>query len=490
MTMTTTTTTTTTGTGTILVYAIHNGVPWWRGVGAHLGFDDVKIVSCIRGDGDFPLVAQFYPAYRRFYAARTAETTLIDAATLDDVIARCRVLRWLPRRKATAMALAMAEAMSDVLDKAAPRVVVSWPIDRYVSDILAQLALQRGIPYFELIGSPLLGRSLLTYRGQDVDVAQPHDAAAIESARMELSGPLFTPPLPAKARKYSLARFWKIFGYFKLRGIAFKAISIAKRDPLNLHYLDSQSFLGHKPGLRDYRAVTGADRDWRARYTAVPREKRLFIPLQVFPEASIDYWIADPGLVAHEDVLVEVAGAFSRAGYAVCVKDHPLQFGFRQVALLDRLRAITGVSVAPYDVDSKDILALTAVTFTCTGTLAMQSTMLGLTAIAAESYCTTTEDFVLLRDRGGIAELPARVAAYGAGPPMAERQARLAAKLYRASFPGDYMTVIGFRAHSDHAPLAEIGRNLGDALRRACAAHAARPEAGPGDAIASLATVD
>jgi hypothetical protein len=476
-------------TGTILVYAIHNGEPWWRGVGAHLGYNKVRIVSCIRGDGDFPVVEQFYPAYRRFYRARTTQTPLLDTATIDEVIARCRVLRWLPRRKAVAMALAMAEVMSGVLDMAAPSVVTSWPIDRYVTDILARLALRRGIPYFELIGSPLLGRSLLTYRGQDVDVAQPHNADAIEAARLELSGPLFTPPLPAKARKFSLARFWKTFGYFKLRGIAFKAISIAKRDLLNLHYLDAQSFLGHKPHLRDYRAVTGADHDWRERFTAVPREKRLFIPLQVFPEASIDYWIEDLGLVAHEHVLVEVAEAFSRVGYAVCVKDHPLQFGFRQVALLDQLRRISGVSVAPYDVDSKDILALTAVTFTCTGTLAMQSAMLGLTAIAADSYCATTEDFVLLRDRGGIADLPTRVAAFGAGPPMAERQARLAAKLYRSSFPGDYMTVVGFRAHSDHSPLAEIGRYLGDALRRAAATHAGGHDA-QCDPIASLAAVD
>jgi hypothetical protein len=471
-------------TGTVLVYSIHNGEPWWRGVGAHVGFKDVRIVSCIRGDGDFPVVERFYPAYRRFYREGTAETALLDAATIGEVIERCRVLRWLPRRKAVAMALAMAEAMSEVLDLAAPSVVTSWPIDRYVSDILARLARRRGIPYFELIGSPLLGRSLLTYLGQDVDVAQPHDADAIEAARLELSGPLFTPPLPAKARKFSLMRFWKTFGYFKLRGLAFRAISIAKRDPLNLHYLDSQSFLGHKPRLRDVRAVTGANRDWRERFTAVPREKRLFIPLQVFPEASIDYWIADLKLVEHEDVLVEVAETFARAGYAICVKDHPLQFGFRQVALLDRLRSIANVSVAPYEVDSKDILALTAVTFTCTGTLAMQSAMLGLTAIAAESYCATNEDFILLRDRAEIANLPVRVEAFGEGPPIAERQARLAAKLYRSSFPGDYMTVVGFRAHSDHSPLAGIGRNLGDALRRASAAHA------KADRIASPVTVD
>lgn len=453
--------------GTVLAYAIHNGEPWWRGVGEHLGYEAVKIATSMRGEGDFPVVARFYPAYRRFRRSGVGGSVLMDAATVGDVIARCRVLRWLDRRKATAMVLAMAEVMDGVLTEADPVVVVSWPIDHYVSDVLARRALARGIPYFEIIGAPLFGRTLLTYRGQAVDEPTDADPAAIEAARLELAGPLFTPPLPNKARKYTLARFWKIFAYFRLRALVFKALSIVKRDPLNFHYLESQSFLGHKPRLRDHRAVTGLDEDWRARFEAAPRQKRLFIPLQVFPEASIDYWIEDVRLIEHEDLLVEVAQAFSRAGYAICVKDHPLQFGFRQMALLDRLRAIPNVAIAPYTVDSKDILALTAVTFTCTGTLAMQSAMLGLTPIATPSYCSTEEDFVLLKSRADAVRMPEIVAAFAPGTTPEERQERLAAKLYRSSFPGDYMTVVGFRAHSDHAPLAELGRNIGAALNRA-----------------------
>lgn len=478
--------------GAVLAYAIHNGEPWWRGVGAHLGYEALQIVSCMRGEGDFPVVEQFYPAYRRLFKAGATQSALLDAAAIDEIIARCRVLRWLPRARAAAMALAMAEVMDDVLARAAPAVVVSWPIDRYVSDILARRALARNIPYFEIIGSPLLGRTLLTYRGRAVDDGLPADAADVEAARLELAGPLFTPPLPAKARRYTLARFWKIFAYFRLRGLVFRAFSLLKRDPLNLHYLDSQAFLGHKPRIRDHRAVTGLDADWRAKFEAVPRDKRLFIPLQVFPEASIDYWIEDVKLIEHEDLLVEVAEAFSRAGYAICVKDHPLQFGFRQVALLDRLRAIRGVTVAPYTVDSKDILALTAVTFTCTGTLAMQSAMLGLTAIATESYCSTDEDFVLLRQRADAARLPEMVAAFRNDSSAEERQARIAAKLRRSSFAGDYMTVVGFRAHSDHAPLAELGRNIGEALHRAGSAGADWHglKQGQKAAIASLAQVD
>ena len=452
--------------GTVLAYTIHNGVPWWRHVGNALGFANFKIVSCIRGDGDFPIVDEFYRAYRRLRREGATGSELLSAAELDDVIARCRVLRWLPRAKAAAMALAMTEVMDGVLDAVRPVSVVSWPIDRYVSDVLARRALARGIPYFEITESPLLGRTMMIYRGQSVEQESAIDAGAVETARVELTSPLFTPPIIRQRRKFTAARFWKMFGYFRLRGLAFKAISIAKRDPLNLHYLDAQAFLGHKPRIGDYRVLGRPDADWQATYENVPRERRLFLPLQVFPEASIDYWIDDLGLVQHEDLLVEIAETFARAGYTICVKDHPLQFGFRQLGLIDRLRAIENVTFAPYDVNANDVLALTGVTFTCTGTLGMQSAMLGLKAVAVESYCSTKEDFVLIAKRADVAGLPARVAAFANDGPVEARQSRIAAKLLRSSFPGDFISIVGFREHSDPAPLFELAANLGDALHR------------------------
>jgi hypothetical protein len=452
--------------GTVLAYTIHNGEPWWRHVGNALGFEDFKIVSCIRGDGDFPLVDDFYPAFRRLLRERATQSDFLSASELDDVIARCRVLRWLPRAKAAAMALAMAEVMDAVLETVKPVSVVSWPIDRYVSDVLARRALAQGIPYFEITESPLLGRTMMIYRGQSVEQADTLDADAVEAARVELTSPLFTPPIIRQRRKYTAGRFWKMFGYFRLRGIAFKAISLIKRDPLNLHYVDAQAFLGHKPRLGDYRVLGRPDADWKAVYESVPRERRLFLPLQVFPEASIDYWINDLGLVQHEDLLVDIAETFSRAGYVICVKDHPLQFGFRQLGLIDRLKAVPNVTFAPYDVNANDILARTGVTFTCTGTLGMQSSMIGLKAVAVESYCSTKEDFVLISKRADVAGLPARVAAFANDGPLEARQSRIAAKLLRSSFPGDFISIVGFRAHSDPAALFELAANLGEALHR------------------------
>ena len=66
---------------------------------------------------------------------------------------------------------------------------------------------------------------------------------------------------------------------------------------------------------------------WGARLAEVPRERRVFLGLQLFPEASMDYWLKSPDMLAHDDVLVRYCEVLGAAGYRIFVKDHPLKFG-------------------------------------------------------------------------------------------------------------------------------------------------------------------
>ena len=112
---------------------------------------------------------------------------------------------------------------------------------------------------------------------------------------------------------------------------------------------------------------------WRRKLESVPRERRALFGLQLFPEASIDYWIGNVDLIDHENLVVRAARAFCEAGFTVVVKDHPLQFGFRQTELIDRLRALSSVIMVPYDVTGNEVLALCGVNFTFTGTMGLQA---------------------------------------------------------------------------------------------------------------------
>lgn len=448
----------------ILIYAIHRSYPWWREVGKNLGYGEAIVASCIRGDGDIDVVDDFYAAYHRLTREGAQESTLLSVAQLDDVIARCRVLRWLPRNQAAAMAMAMAEAFDKVLSTVNPGAILSFPIDRYVSDVLERLAKARGIPYIELTPGVVPGTSMLLYRGKLITrMAEPSEEE-IEATTKIIANPVYIPSyLPSKAR-YSRAKFLKVLGYFKLRGCVFKAISLAKRDPLNLHYLDAQAFLGHKPKWRDIRITRMLEDDWRKRIDNYPVDRRLFIGLPLFPEASIDYWIEPLEMIQFEDLVVEVATAMAASGFLILVKDHPLQFGFRQTELIDRLKTISGVVMVPYGVSGNEMLDITGVHFTTTGTLGLQAALLGKKSIVTESYYTTPEDFIILGSRAEIKGLPQRVIDTHTAASLPERRRRIIQQLLKGTINEDLYSRNGFNGHNPPPAIAAMGRVLGDMI--------------------------
>jgi hypothetical protein len=330
-----------------------------------------------------------------------------------------------------------------------------------VSDVLDRLAQARGIPLFELTASALPDMAMLLYRGRLL--RQPDEPAAdlVDKQVRQIADPLFTPAYVKGAKRFGALRWLAIFSYFRLRGWAFWAISRVQNDPLALHYLDAQSQLGHKPRLGDIRAVGIFEPDWRSKLGAFPRERRLFMALQLFPEASIDYWIPDLGLVDHENMLVDVAKAFSAAGFQILVKDHPLQFGFRQVELLRRLRDIPNVVLIPYDVSGNEVLSHVDVNFTCTGTLGLQAALLGLKSVTTASYYTNDQDFILFSTRAEIADLPRRVIEAPLPTALDERQFRIVANLLAGSFDCNFFTFKGFNAKAPHPDVARLGMALG-----------------------------
>lgn len=450
--------------GTVMIYAINRTEAWWRHVGDHLGFERAVIVSDIRGNGDFPLVDDFYAAYRTRVQSGETQSDLLTSAQVSDVIARCRVLRWLPRKKATAMVLAMAEALDRIVERENLVAIVCFPMDRYVSDVLDRLARARGIPLYELTASALPDMAMLLYRGQLIRHANAPDPAQVEQKVRQIADPLFTPAYVQGTRRFDRWQWAKIFAYFRLRGWAFKAISYLQRHPLALHYLDSQANLGHKPRLNDSQMVDLPDANWQSKIEAFPKEMRVFMALQLFPEASIDYWIPDLGLVDHEDMLVEAARAFSSAGFQILVKDHPLQFGFRQVNLLQRLLEIPNVVVVPYQVSGNAVLNVVGTNFTCTGTLGLQAALLGLKSVATPSYYAQSEDFILFSSRAEIADLPRRVIEAPTPDALHERQARIVANLLAGSFDCNFFTFKGFNPDKPDPDVAALGRALGREL--------------------------
>lgn len=448
----------------VLIYPVHRTVEWWRYVGRNLGWGDSVVVTDLRGEGDISVVENFYKEMRRLRLMAHPASEHFTPEQVADIIARCRLLRWLDLSLAKAMVHAMAIVMDAVLQQVNPRVVLSFPIDRYVSDVLERLAHARGIKYLELTASVVPGMSMLLCRGALVQVAAPPLREQVEATINEIANPTFVPAYVQKKSKYTKGKFLRTLSYFRIRALAFKVISWVKRDTLNLHYLDAQPFLGHKCRWKDIRVVDLCDAQWRAKIEAFARDRRVMFGLQLFPEASIDYWLRNVDLIDHENLVVEAAEAFSSQGFVVLVKDHPSQFGFRQTKFLDRLLALPNVVMVPYEVSGNELLALCGTSFTCTGTLGLQAALAGLTSVVTESYYAAEPDFVMLRERSEVVDLAQRAKANRFTEPIETRRERIVGHLLRGSFDAGFFSFQDFKASDPSANALILAKALGRRL--------------------------
>lgn len=448
-----------------LIFAIHRTVNWWRFLGESLGCANSTVLTDLRGEGDVSVVGDFYNELRRMRNRPDPAFDLLSDEQVVDVIARCRVLRWLEPELARAMIEAMSISLDRVLDRISPDVILSLPIDRYPTDVLDRLAQARGIPYVQLTASIFPGMSMLLQRGKLLLSEIEPSADALKEKLMELTAPSFVPSYVPRKSTYTAAKFVRTLSYFKLRALAFKAISYVKKDPLNLHYLDAQPNLGHKCRWSDIRVVRFANSNWHDRLQDFPQDRRVLFGLQLFPEASIDYWIDPVELIDHEALIVDAVRAFSKAGFLVLVKDHPLQFGFRQAELLEHLLALPNIVMVPYDVPGNQLLEMVDINFTCTGTLGMQAALLGKTSVVTDSYYTNDKDFILFRSREEIESLPERVIADQQKIVNLEvRRERIIRQLLQGSFEGDLFSFKNFDPNKPTQAATKLGQALGQKI--------------------------
>ena len=86
----------------------------------------------------------------------------------------------------------------------------------------------------------------------------------------------FAPAYVRDAKKFSTLQFWRVFGYYALRGAFFNVWRFLQRDRYNCHYLDALKRLKHKVRVADVAALRLLDTDWEARLQDVRSRKARF----------------------------------------------------------------------------------------------------------------------------------------------------------------------------------------------------------------------
>jgi hypothetical protein len=450
----------------LVFFTIHSTTRWWKYLGSRIDFADVIVLSDLRGEGDQCLVNDFY----RFMAKGDAAAVALARFGHDgcaDIILRCRVLRSIDGALALRMIGAMTQSIERAFDELDPDLVMTFTIDRYVMDVMARTAHARGIDFLEMTTSIIPNQVMLMRRGRPIWLREPSNDE-VDAAVGELCKADFAPAYVRDARRFSTRQFWRVYGYHAVRGAFFNIWRLIKRDPFNIHYLDALKRLKHKVRFTDVAALKLLDRNWQARLAEVPRERRVFLGLQLFPEASMDYWLKSCDMLAHDDVLVRYCEVLGEAGYRIFVKDHPLQFGFRQRELFERLSKLPSVTLVPYDVPANLLIEKCAISLTFTGTIGFQAALAGLCSVATDPYYATENHFLHVRRVEEIGGLVERLKHWRSPDDLVATRRAIMRHLASVSVEGDYFGWRKFDPDNEAACKAvePLARSLNEYLPR------------------------
>jgi hypothetical protein len=422
----------------ILVFGHHSTVAWWRYVTSKLqGVREATLISDLKGDGDRFLM----PAFYRHMADRDVEDEIlpiIGNATRSDITARCRYLRGIDRALAGRIVCAMWKTLEETIAEEEPDLFLSARVDFFLLDIVQRILERRGIRYVGIWRSAVVpDHVFFTTRGEHIPLRNP-DAAEIEAFVGRVGDSQFRATSLRRGRKFSFFEFAKKKLYHDTRAIFLDIQRHVLRNPLAYRYMCSGRHVPeYRVRLRDMRVQNTFAADWQERLRQAPFDRRVFIGLQVNPEATIDYYVSNLDLIQYENVLQLIVDRWTRAGLLLFVKDHPNMFGFRSRRFLEQLAAYPGVTLVPYDVPSQYLVDQCKTTFTWTGTIGLQAAMTGRCSVVVQPTYLIPEYFVQIC---GLDDIDATAAAIDrhdvSGNDLDIKRNRLAAHVLRTLTPG------------------------------------------------------
>jgi hypothetical protein len=317
--------------------------------------------------------------YSYYGGCKTTPTIVEELPFSDDdiadIVVRCRLLRSINRPKALKMIFSAFRAIERVLDDQKPRYVMSVTVDSFVIDLLARASRMKGIKFLGLVPTFVNGYFRITERGEKA-VNREVSSDEVQSVVAMLTDQKYKPQWLAPDRDTIRKKAVKLWARNLVKPMWFAFYSRWKNDPLNAHYMTtdivSRRYLSLFPKL--YNEV-GKVADVQ---TAIEKDPRtsVFLPLQMSPEATIDYWSSDLSWIDYEEKILSTVKGQSEK-HLFIVKEHPNVFGFRTPGFYDELRQITNVVLVNPEVSSNDLLQICDSVLVCTGTVGFEALVRG-----------------------------------------------------------------------------------------------------------------
>ena len=368
--------------GDILLYAR----PWNKGQMLHLARciwgaeTSLDLMSEHRGADTCGLPAAFEAAYQNLGPDSAPQH--LSEAEVADIVLRCRLLRSLAPSRAQRLLMAMENAISQVLTKTQPSIVMSITVDSYVIDLLALLCFKRGVQFIGLVPSFINGHFRISARGEHIN-SRLVSEAEIDSALANLEIMNYRPEFVVQTERELYRKMWRLWLRNLLKPLWFAMRRMTPGNAHNYHFWSSQIIATRFWQLfpSQYHGISGKALEAVAEDNGLPL---IYLPLQMSPEATIDYWSSDTRWIDYEGFIVKLLRRY-RKKWRFAVKEHPNLLGHRSRGFYNRLLAEPNCVMVSPSVNSNDVMSLCRGTVVCTGTAGFEGALRGKPVLSDSS---------------------------------------------------------------------------------------------------------
>jgi len=382
---------------------------------------------------------------RRYYSylniinkkARILDNLLSDESIFD-FIGRCRLLRILSKEKAEKHLLAMSYAVSDILKEVQPSYIVSLTVDSFVMDLIRYFSNEYNIKFIGMIPTFVNGYYRVTQRGEPT-INKTSDKEAVKTIKNELLKDTYTPAFVNKAfsnQKIIVLKRW-IDSILRIPFFGLKRVLY--NDFYNYHYwvLQRQSLL-FSPLLPP---IEPGDKSWESKIRQSTKPK-IYIPLQMFPECTIDYWCTDIKTIEYYRVLNTFINNHYE-NFDLLVKEHPGVIGgyYRPKGFYRKLKSEKKITVVPTFSRSNKVLEMSDAVLVWTGTAGFEAALRGKAVFTlGDPYYASGQRFHNITTSTKSDELKAHIEKCNNVAVTDDEQDELIRNLVNQLFKGSYLT--------------------------------------------------
>lgn len=291
----------------------------------------------------------------------------IPKELLEDIRLRCRFLRKQKIELAYSLIRKYSRGIRDVFEKEKPELVLAQIPDNYCMDIIQRESLSRKITVINMVGEFIKGYSRLTLRGEYIHTRNASDEEAKNVLEFLLDKNYVANY--AKNLGESHKQHRKIMARRKLIETFYYPIKkLIEKDKYNYHY-NTMYYKGIK--IKDV-ISDRIDNLFIELDELELNDEYIYVPLHVYPEATVDYYGPDPQCALYEDYMVDVLSN-SDPNIKLLVKEHPAMYGARPSEFYYRLSQIRNVFLVNPYTNSNMILDRVKYVLTFSGSVGVEA---------------------------------------------------------------------------------------------------------------------